>query len=226
MSDPNPPWYVTTATEALHEGFRVLAHELNEVLKDRKLDLRIAADPKQPDDDLGHALKKFRSALHALRAVRPLSPRDDSPWALGHINDDHQLFLVRVEGDWADALSRVIEFLRRVQWTPEKWRTNIVEPVERYHEERRQWLRSLAGPVAAAVADSDYVTLDKMAVIVKRSKKTLQRYLNDGRMPQPDIEGGGGRPHEWRWSAVRPWLNETFHRDLPEHFPGNRPDVP
>jgi hypothetical protein len=69
-----------------------------------------------------------------------------------------------------------------------------------------------------------YVTLDQAAALVNRDKKTLERYLHDPKyqkheMPQPDVEGGAGRPHEWRWSRLRPWLEETFKRDLPEHFP-------
>ena len=62
------------------------------------------------------------------------------------------------------------------------------------------------------------------AQTVNRDKKTLERYLNDPKykkhgMPAPDVEGGGGKPHEWKWSTLRPWLERTFKRPLPERFP-------
>ena len=73
-----------------------------------------------------------------------------------------------------------------------------------------------AGPV------TQYVRLDQMAAIVSRAKKTLERRLNrkNSDMPKPDVEGGGGKPHEWSWSRIRPWLEEQFLRPLPARFPG------
>jgi hypothetical protein len=70
-----------------------------------------------------------------------------------------------------------------------------------------------------------YVTLDQAAGFVNRGKKTLERYLKKEKMPQPDVEGGGGRPHEWIWSTLRPWLEKTFGKSLPERLPSrsNRP---
>ena len=62
-----------------------------------------------------------------------------------------------------------------------------------------------------------YVTLSDMAAMVNRSKKQMKRYLNDPeykhfKMPQPDDEGRGGKPHRWLWSKIRPWLRKTFHK--------------
>jgi hypothetical protein len=66
-----------------------------------------------------------------------------------------------------------------------------------------------------------YVTLDQAAAFVNRSKKTLERAMNKSNSdaPPPDVEGGGGRPHEWRWSVLRPWLEKTYGKKLPERFP-------
>jgi hypothetical protein len=66
-----------------------------------------------------------------------------------------------------------------------------------------------------------YVTLDQAAALVNRAKKTLERHMANGcpQAPAPDVEGGGGKPHEWLWSRLRPWLEEQFRRPLPEHFP-------
>jgi hypothetical protein len=69
-----------------------------------------------------------------------------------------------------------------------------------------------------------FVTLDQAAALVNRSKKTLERYLHrpkseSARMPEPDVEGTGGKPHEWRWEKLRPWLEATFGRPLKNNLP-------
>jgi hypothetical protein len=69
-----------------------------------------------------------------------------------------------------------------------------------------------------------YVTLDQMAAIVNRSKRTLERLKNRKRnpLPAPDLDGGGGRPDEWLWSRIRPWLAKESGKQLPQHFPAAR----
>jgi hypothetical protein len=73
------------------------------------------------------------------------------------------------------------------------------------------------------------LNLDQAACFAGCTKKTLERYLHDPkyadrRMPPPDIEGGGGRPHKWYWSTLRPWLIRVFKRDkLPERLPIRSP---
>ncbi len=68
-----------------------------------------------------------------------------------------------------------------------------------------------------------YVTLDQLAAIIGRSKRTLERWQREKTgFPMPDIEGGGGKAHEWRWDRVRPWLIKEAKRDLPERFPADR----
>lgn len=64
-----------------------------------------------------------------------------------------------------------------------------------------------------------YVTMDQAAAIVSRSKRTLRGYYDNGDMPEPEIRGKGGTPHEWQWEKLRPWLQETFKRPLPERYP-------
>ena len=66
------------------------------------------------------------------------------------------------------------------------------------------------------------VTLDKMAAAVSRSKKTLERLKADGKLPIPDVEGGGGKPDEWIWSNVKPILEQHYNRKLPDRFPSLR----
>jgi hypothetical protein len=65
----------------------------------------------------------------------------------------------------------------------------------------------------------EYVTLDQAAAQAGRNKRTLERWSEKTPMPDPDVEGGGGKPNEWRWSRIRPWLEQRSGRKLPEHFP-------
>ena len=78
------------------------------------------------------------------------------------------------------------------------------------------------GPGAiSAPSTPQYVTLDQMAALVSRSKKTLERRKRrkDNPLPSHAVEGGGGKADEWIWSEVRPWLEQESQRHLPERFP-------
>jgi hypothetical protein len=82
----------------------------------------------------------------------------------------------------------------------------------------------LAGDETSVAHSNDleqHVTLDRMAALVNRSKRTLERFKTrkNNPLPLPDIEGGGGKPDEWLWSKVRPWLEREFNRTLPERYP-------
>jgi hypothetical protein len=68
-----------------------------------------------------------------------------------------------------------------------------------------------------AVLPEQLVTLDQIAAMVHRSKRSLERYRK--RMPAPRVRGRRGRPHLWAWAEVRPWLEATFDLRLPEQFP-------
>jgi hypothetical protein len=67
-----------------------------------------------------------------------------------------------------------------------------------------------------------YVTLLQMAGIVNRDKRTLERLAVKVKFPPPAVEGGGGKPGEWRWSDVRPILEVEYGRSLPDIFPADR----
>jgi hypothetical protein len=73
-------------------------------------------------------------------------------------------------------------------------------------------------------AAEQYVTLDKMAASVQRSKRTLEKLKTrpENPLPAPAVEGGGGKPAEWLWSVVRPWLEKEYGRRLPVQFPDAR----
>jgi hypothetical protein len=65
-----------------------------------------------------------------------------------------------------------------------------------------------------------FVTLQQAAAIVSRSKRTLEKHK--ATMPVPRISDGGGKPDEWAWSELRPWLEQYSGRTLPERFPANQ----
>lgn len=64
-----------------------------------------------------------------------------------------------------------------------------------------------------------YVTYDQMAAFVKQSKRTLERWYQEGKLPGPAITGTPGKAHKWIWSEVRPHLEKETGRLLPERFP-------
>jgi hypothetical protein len=72
-------------------------------------------------------------------------------------------------------------------------------------------------PREAEPTEVQYVTLDQAAARVNRSKRTLEKRLK--KMPDPDVVGTGGKPHEWLWSRLRPWLEKEFGKIIPERFP-------
>jgi hypothetical protein len=65
-----------------------------------------------------------------------------------------------------------------------------------------------------------YVTLDQAAAVVNRSKKTLERLKSrkNNPLPNPDIEGGGGKPDEWNWDTIRPWMEKEYKRPLSRKY--------
>jgi hypothetical protein len=68
----------------------------------------------------------------------------------------------------------------------------------------------------------DHVTLQQVAPIVNRSKRTLERLQKaDETFPIPDVEGGGGKSNEWSWAKLRPYLEEKYGRKLPDRFPAH-----
>jgi hypothetical protein len=71
--------------------------------------------------------------------------------------------------------------------------------------------------------DDVFVTLDQAAAMVQRSKRTLEKKRN---LPAPDIRGSGGRPHEWKWNRIRPWLESEYKRSLPQTLPRLKPVKP
>ena len=80
----------------------------------------------------------------------------------------------------------------------------------------------LPGTKSEDVGLPDLVTLDQAAGMVHRTKRALEHYKSKGELPEPTVEGGGGRAHLYDWRTLRPWLESTFGIKLPETFPASR----
>ena len=72
------------------------------------------------------------------------------------------------------------------------------------------------------IATECHVTLRQMAAIVNKSKRTLERLYQNGKLPAPAVEGGKGKAYEWRWSDIKPILETQYDRQLPKTFPSDQ----
>ena len=84
-----------------------------------------------------------------------------------------------------------------------------------------EFARALLGQTSGGSADC-CVTILQMGAMVNRSKKTIERLTATKGFPRATVEGGGGKPHEWRWDDVRPILEKEYGRVLPATFPTDR----
>lgn len=73
---------------------------------------------------------------------------------------------------------------------------------------------------AKPVEHECYVTFDMLANYLRVAKKTIERRYADGKLCEPDIEGGGGKAYQWKYSRICPFLEAEFSRQLPERWPG------
>jgi len=160
----------------------------------------------------------FRAAVETLRQLLPADSRQ-----VQHVESG----ITQLQ----DAHVRLLELFARDEIRSD----TISDHATLMHAVRHAWREVADTLPAEARADvngepktlaeaEQYVTLDQAAAIVSRSKKTLVRRLNakDSTMPRPDVEGGGGKADEWKWSSIRPWLEKEFGKQLPGIFPSRR----
>jgi len=81
-------------------------------------------------------------------------------------------------------------------------------------------VHAIVHPKDAAEFDRDLVTLNQIAGIVKRGKRTMVKHQKE--LGAPQVKGGGGKPSLWRWKQVLPYLRKQFNPGLPDAFPANR----
>jgi hypothetical protein len=111
--------------------------------------------------------------------------------------------------------------------TNPNWFAVVGKLVAKGHQ--RAALEGLSPPELLALLDAkeptaelpDLVTLDQAAAAAHTSKRTLERHKTEGTLPEPIVEGGGGKPALYDWKIMRPWLTKTFGVILPEKFPAN-----
>jgi hypothetical protein len=70
-----------------------------------------------------------------------------------------------------------------------------------------------------------YVTLSQAAAIAKQSKKTLERWRKEGKLPDPDVLSGKGKANKWLWDALRPALEKEICYRLPVRYPSLTPEI-
>lgn len=68
----------------------------------------------------------------------------------------------------------------------------------------------------------NHVTLRQCAGIVKKSKRTLERWKTDDMtFPTPEVFGNNGSADEWLWTTIKPYLETKSDRKLPSIFPAH-----
>jgi hypothetical protein len=130
--------------------------------------------------------------------------------------------IYQLHGDTHTVISRL--YSQKVEATK-----SIVAIIE---QRIAKWSKISTGPVAgeppkdrathSAETDPgvvDYVDLDQAAALVNRGKKTLERKIKSGKMLAPDVEGGGGKKHEWDYAKLKPWLEKEYGKLLPPRPP-------
>lgn len=61
-----------------------------------------------------------------------------------------------------------------------------------------------------------YVTLSQAARIAGKSKKTLEGWKQDGRLPPPEVPHSGRAEARWLWSTIHPALEQLTKKRLPK----------
>lgn len=90
------------------------------------------------------------------------------------------------------------------------------------HCARLAWNRIDATDPVDDQAMEQYVTLDSASALLRKNKRTLQRWLDNGKLPPACITGGGGKASQWRWSRLKPALERESTMKLPGRFPDLR----
>lgn len=73
-------------------------------------------------------------------------------------------------------------------------------------------------PVVEDTDELELISLDQMANVVGRKKRTFEDYDD---LPPPALKGHRGHVALWDWADVRPWLMRKFAlKRLPKRFPG------
>jgi hypothetical protein len=80
-------------------------------------------------------------------------------------------------------------------------------------------------PEGRVITDKEHdelVTLTQIAALVFLAKRTHERYVKQGKIPESDFRGGDGKANKWYWKPVRPALSKLSKRNMPERFSGSQ----
>ncbi|HEV7222355.1 MAG TPA: hypothetical protein VGN42_06600 [Pirellulales bacterium] len=189
---PNNPW-----PESLMKTFGTLANKADLSWKITPASLWI---PPRPTEICGITETSMHAAMSACATYAQMT------------------YVLQPERGWPsakEALSRFADF-------PASWVDGMLR-VERLQAEAAvEASKTAPQPAMDDPEIGELVTLNQVAPLAGLSKRTLERYLTKGDLPEPDIPGGGGRAHKWFWHTLRPSLSKVAKRSLPETFPGSR----
>lgn len=151
--------------------------------------------------------KRFKQLCNAIRAAEvAVLPRsvDETPLcaianAIGRLREQRGDGVVRIDANEHENLRRGVALLRDELFDGTDDNEN----------------RKVTGTI-----NLQTVTLNQMAGMVQRSKRTLEQYRS--KLPKPIVAGRKGQPTEWSWGEVRPKLETYFNRELPERLPSDR----
>lgn len=187
--------------------------------------------PTRPDVDpvfvLGEILRKMEPKLIYLNGVHPdertkcpIRPVDlqfcreawEAARSAGVRFRDatrHDLKTAEDELDYLTGLKAAIEdHLALLAKQPEP-QSGGAKPVDEANDARH------------SIDQSDIVDTGQIAALVRKTNKTVLRWLAENPLILPHSEGGGGDATLWRWSEVRERIAEKSRRDMPEQFTGN-----
>jgi hypothetical protein len=205
----------TEAAVVIRRAANELAQKINLRVKRRRvkrrgLTIRFCAD-RGRESELD-TLMRIVDMLHRLHAIRLLHGEVKAVWEARD----------RFQGEELSATREELSAERKARLAAEQ---RAIDALDMMLAERQKTATAGGSPPDSVVGTpneaAQYVTLDQAAAIVQRSKRTLRRKKDaqGSTMPRPDAEGGGGKPDEWIWSKLRPWLENEFGKKLPEKHP-------
>lgn len=72
-------------------------------------------------------------------------------------------------------------------------------------------LAEAGSPTSVGRQCDDLVTLNQVHPLTGLAKRTLERYVQNGKLPLPDFRGGEGKSQKWYWRTLRPTLSKLCH---------------
>lgn len=132
------------AAEALEMGFRSMAHLLNSIMELHRVKARIPCEALRPGDDIDKAAVRLKDFLQQLDRDKfdAIEVAKVAPWAFGRIHRTHLCCfeLGNTLQSYSFWTNRLASEEWRAKWKPKHWKEFIVDPVVKYHQERRTWL--------------------------------------------------------------------------------------